>query len=209
MLDLKPQVPATGTTTVFIAGSITIRHLPDEVQVRIMNILSLGYDIVVGDAYGADSAIQQFLADHGATAVTVYCSGDQPRNNVGDWPVHPVTTYHAKRSRAWFTAKDVAMAQAADLGLMVWDGTSTGTLSNVIELLARKRNSLVFMSTDRQFHRILSVGDLQTLVARMANSARATADTKIDLSSRIRNLQSRAASPTLAPADRDSPVVAS
>ncbi|WP_187364325.1 hypothetical protein [Massilia genomosp. 1] len=179
-------------TTIFIAGSIKIKHLHDEVQVRIMNILSMNYEVIVGDADGADSAIQQFLFDQGATKVTVYCSGDRPRNNIGGWLVHQVATYHAKRSRAWFTAKDVAMAQAADLGLMVWDGMSTGTLSNIIELLARKRNSLVFTNMDRQFHRILCVDDLQALVARMAIAARAKADTNIDLSSRIEHLLSRA-----------------
>ncbi|WP_187367244.1 hypothetical protein [Massilia mucilaginosa] len=178
-------------TTIFIAGSIKIKHLHDEVQARIMNILAMQYDVVVGDAGGADSAIQQFLSDQGAARVMVYCSGEHPRNNIGRWPVHQVATYHAKRSRAWFTAKDVAMAQAADLGLMVWDGISTGTLSNVVELLARKRNSLVFTNTDRQFHRILSVDDLQALVARMAVAARAKADTSIDLSARIQSLQSR------------------
>ncbi|WP_223164533.1 hypothetical protein [Massilia rubra] len=157
-----------------------------------MNILSMNYEVIVGDADGADSAIQQFLSDQGAIRVTVYCSGERPRNNIGGWPVHQVATYHAKRSRAWFTAKDVAMAQAADLGLMVWDGMSTGTLSNIIELLARKRNSLVFTNLDRQFHRILCVDDLQALVARMAIAARAKADTKIDLSSRIAHLLSRA-----------------
>ncbi|WP_243489227.1 hypothetical protein [Massilia violaceinigra] len=206
-------------TTVLIAGSIKIKHLPDEVQARIVNILSLHYDVVVGDAGGADSAVQQFLADQGAARVTVYCSGERPRNNIGGWPVHQVTSYHAKRSRAWFTAKDVAMAQAADLGLMVWDGVSTGTLSNVVELLARKRNSLVFTNTDRQFHRILSVEHLQALVASMAVAARAKADTRIDLSARIEGLQSRAMQdrilaqraaqadlPTLMPAAFDSAV---
>lgn len=180
-------------TTVMIAGSIRIKQLHDEVKARITNILSMDYDVLVGDADGADSAVQQFLCEQGAARVTVYCSGERPRNNLGGWPVQEVTTYHTKRSRAWYAAKDVAMAQAADLGLMVWDGISTGTLSNIIELVARKRNSLVFTISDRQFHRILSVGDLQTLVARMAMAARAKADTKIALSSRIESLESRAA----------------
>jgi hypothetical protein len=197
-------------TTVFIAGSIKIRHLHDAVQVRIMNILSMDYDIVVGDADGADTAIQRFLSDQGASKVTIYCSGERPRNNIGGWPVQQVATYHPKRSRAWFTAKDVAMAHVADLGLMVWDGMSTGTLSNVIELLARKRNSLVFIDTVRQFHRILSVSDLQALVTRMASAARAKADTKIDLYSRIEHLQSRAVQDdilTLRAARQDSPML--
>ncbi|MDQ1817488.1 hypothetical protein RBA41_29700 [Massilia sp. CCM 9210] len=179
-------------TTVFISGSIKIRHVHTDVQVRIMNILSMEYDVIVGDADGADSAIQQFLFDRGARKVTVYCTGDKPRNNIGGWPVRHVTSYHPKGSRAYFSAKDVAMAAAADLGLMVWDCMSTGTLSNVIELLGRGRKSLVFHNEEKQFHKILSVGDLQMLIGRMADAARLKADTKIDLVSRVAHLQSRA-----------------
>lgn len=55
-----------------------------------------------------------------------------------------VNTSHAAGTRAFFTAKDLKMAEEADYGLMVWDTKSTGTLSNVIELLKRK-NALLFL----------------------------------------------------------------
>lgn len=59
---------------------------------------------------------------------------------MGHWPVQRVETSHSPGSRAFFTAKDIRMAELADIGLMVWDTKSTGTLSNVIELLARRKN---------------------------------------------------------------------
>ena len=43
------------------------------------------------------------------------------------------------------------MAEAADYGLMIWDAKSTGTLSNVIELLSRKKKSLVFVNKEKEF----------------------------------------------------------
>ena len=45
-------------TTVFIAGSIKIKHLDRKFKERIGKIIASGIDLVVGDADGADTAIQ-------------------------------------------------------------------------------------------------------------------------------------------------------
>lgn len=178
-------------TTVFIAGSITIKKLDTLVQISLMNIIELGHAVIVGDADGADTAIQQFLQESGTTNVTVYYVGSKPRNNLGGWPVNNIDTYHKPGSRAYFTAKDLEMAKDADVGLMVWDGKSTGTLSNVIELLTRKCNSKVFINKKKIFHKVVSAADLEALVAFMDDSARLKADTKIGLFDRIAALKSR------------------
>ena len=101
-------------TTVFIAGSIKIKHLDRKFKERIDKIIASGFDVVVGDADGADTAIQTYLFEQGSSHTTVYCSGPRPRNNVGRWPIHSVTSDLAPGSRAYFTAKDLAMAEAAD-----------------------------------------------------------------------------------------------
>lgn len=178
-------------TTVFIAGSITIKKLNPMAQVSLVNIIELGHQVIVGDADGADTAIQQFLHESGAINVTVYCVGGQPRNNLGGWPVINVATYHKPGSRAYFTAKDIEMAKDADVGLMIWDGKSTGTLSNVIELLTRKCNSKVFINKEKVFHKVVKVADLETLVGYMADASRLKADTKIGLLEKIATLRSR------------------
>jgi len=131
-------------TTVFIAGSMNIKHLHPKVKERIENIVTSEFDVVVGDADGADTSIQQCLLALGGSRTKVYCSGSVPRNNVGKWSVRVVETKHEVGSRAFFTAKDLLMADVADYGLMVWDAKSTGTLSNVIELLARKKKICSF-----------------------------------------------------------------
>jgi len=179
-------------TTVFIAGSMNIRHLDPMVQERIMNVIAQEYDVVVGDADGVDAAIQRFLLDNGARYAKVYCSGKNPRNNIGDWPVHSITSYHKPGSRAFFTAKDVEMASIADFGLMIWDAKSTGTLSNVIELLARAKNSLVFVDKGKSFHKVVRVEDLEALIEHMSEVARRQADAKIGLMDKIAQLRSRA-----------------
>lgn len=177
--------------TVFIAGSMTIKNIDHKVRERIVNILELDFDVVVGDADGVDASIQRLLSEYGASKATVYCTGERPRNNVADWPVHCVTTYHAKGSRAYFTAKDVEMAKDADYGLMIWDTKSPGTLSNVIELLTRKKNSVVFVNKTKEFRKVVDVSGLEALVELMSHDAKMKADTKIGLQERIAELRSR------------------
>lgn len=177
-------------TTVFIAGSITIKHLDLKVQERIMNIVHQDFDVVVGDADGVDTSIQQFLLDANYPRVTVFCTGDTPRNNIGSWAVHQVKTYHKPGSRAYFTAKDLAMAEAADSGLMIWDTKSTGTLSNVIELLSRKKFSWAFINKLKTFHAVKNVDALEGLLDHMPPPARLKADRKIGLTEKLSALRS-------------------
>lgn len=171
--------------TVFIAGSMNIRKLDAMVKQRIDNIVSSGLDIVVGDADGADASIQEYLFCKGASKTTVFCSGDEPRNNVGAWPIHAVATSHAPGSRAFFTAKDLKMAQMADFGLMVWDAKSTGTLSNVIELLQRKKKCVVFVNKEKAFRNVGDVEQLEQLLQSMSEGARRKAEEKIRLCSKL------------------------
>jgi len=173
------------TTTVFIAGSMNIKHLDPKVKERIDKLATSEFEVVVGDADGADSSIQFHLFNLGKVKTTVYCSGTRPRNNVGEWPVRTVETKHAAGSRAFFTAKDLLMAEVADFGLMIWDSKSTGTLSNVIELLCRKKTSVVFVNKDKVFKNVGNVEQLEALVSCMSEYAKRKADEKIGLFDRI------------------------
>jgi hypothetical protein len=172
-------------TTVFIAGSLSIRRLHAHFLERIDKIVGSGFDVVVGVDDGADASIQQALVDRSAASVTVYCSGSRPRNNLGDWTVRQVETEAEPGSRAFFTAKDVEMAKVADYGLMMWDSKSTGTLSNVIELLKRGCTSRVFVNKEKRFVTVSDPGTLSALVGLMSQGARHKAEQKIALSRRI------------------------
>ena len=176
-------------TKVFIAGSMNIKQLDAKVKERIDNIVAQDFEVVVGDADGVDTSIQQYLVNHGMTKAVVFCSGEQARNNVGHWPVQCVDTNHSQGTRAFFTAKDVRMADVADIGLMIWDTKSTGTLNNVIELLTRKKKSVVFVNKERTFKNIGSVEQLEELLAYMSEHAKRKADEKIRLFSRIEALK--------------------
>lgn len=176
-------------TTVFVAGSITIKKLDPLVVERLKKIVDQQFDVVVGDATGVDSSVQQELLLMGCNSATVFSSSLKPRNNLGSWPVNVVNTDHAPGTRAFFTAKDIKMAETADYGLMVWDAKSPGTLSNVIELLSRKKNSVVFINKTKEFIVIKNPMDIDKLISCMAASAREKVEEKIKLSERLARLK--------------------
>lgn len=179
-------------TTVFIAGSIAIKKLHPHFKERLLNIVKSEFDIVLGDADGADTSIQQALYELGAEKVTVYCTGSRPRNNIGSWIVQKITTDAEPGTRKFFTAKDLEMASVADFGLMVWDTKSTGTLSNVLELLRLGHKSVVFINKNKEFINVCSPSDVDILIDTMSDAARYKAEDKINLTKKVvelRNVQ--------------------
>ena len=56
--------------TIFIGGSREISRPPLEVEERLNNIISSGHQVIVGDANGADKAVQKHLSDRGYRNVT-------------------------------------------------------------------------------------------------------------------------------------------
>lgn len=173
---------------VFIAGSIKIKRLDQSFVERIRNIVSDEFEIVVGDANGADTSVQNELLKQSAERVTVYCSGNSPRNNVGGWKVKSVHSLAEPGTRAFFTAKDKVMAQDADYGLMLWDSASAGTLSNVLELVKGGKKCVVFVNKNKTFLNVKEPEDLNELVGVMSDGARREAEKKIGLSRKISEL---------------------
>ncbi|MDX8355305.1 hypothetical protein [Cognatiyoonia sp. IB215182] len=174
--------------TVFIAGSIKIKNIDPAFVDRIKNIVRKNMAVVVGDANGADTSIQRELVAQSADYVTVYCTGEKPRNNVGHWRVRQVSSSAEPGTRAYFTEKDLKMAEAADFGLMLWDGASTGTLSNVIELLQQGKKSVVFVNRDKRFIEVKAPTDIHELVSAMSVGAKRLAEQKIGLHGKISKL---------------------
>ena len=183
------MVTEAETETVFIAGSIAISRLDQRVKDRISKAVEAGLNVAVGDADGADTSIQEHLLSISAQHVTVYCSGDTPRNTVGDWTVEHVYPDAEPGTRSYFTAKDLKMAAAADYGLMIWDAKSTGTLSNVIELLKNKKTSVVFVNKLKTFVNVKDSQGLEALLENMSDVAKAKAERKMGLSSKVADLK--------------------
>ena len=108
--------------TVFIGGSRHISRLPEEAKERLQNIVSGKHQIIVGDAKGADTAVQKHLHSISYSSVVVYCSGEKCRNNVGHWKTRKIDAPEKQTGFGFYAIKDREMAHEADFGYMIWDG---------------------------------------------------------------------------------------
>src|SRR5204862_1695045 len=126
-LDSHSEEPVM---TLFIGGSRAVSRLNDDLRARLDDFIKRGSKILVGDASGADKAVQQYLSEQSYSQVVVYCM-DRCRNNLGGWPTKQISLPGAARDFAYYAAKDLAMANDAKCGMMLWDGESKGTLNNV------------------------------------------------------------------------------
>ena len=104
-------------TTVFLSGSRHLSKLNDAIKTRIDNMIEKSFRIFVGDANGADKAMQKFLSDAHYPNVVVFCAGENCRNNIGEWDVTQVPVNPKLKGRDFYTAKDKEMATKADYGV--------------------------------------------------------------------------------------------
>ena len=115
---------------VFISGSISIKSLKDDITV-IEQIVEAGDTILIGDAFGVDRAVQQYLAEQNYRSVIVYFSGEKLRNNIGNWQTKQIPNPENLTGRNQYQLKDKAMADDCDSAVMFWDCKSKGTKQNM------------------------------------------------------------------------------
>lgn len=150
---------------VFIGGSRKISRLSNDVLHRLDRIVEKQLPVLIGDASGADKAVQRYFDERGYGSVEVFCSDQTPRNNVGNWPVRMIRPSHATRDFDYYATKDRLMAKEATVGLMIWDGESRGTLLNVLRLLTQDKKVVVYVSPRRTFIDVRTHQDFERLVA--------------------------------------------
>lgn len=123
------------STFVFISGSRSIKTLPAEALESLEAIMAQGFTVLVGDCFGVDTLVQNYLADRHYLNVIVCHIGTRPRNNRG------FKTHQVAGTRQ--TDKDVYMGQKANYGLAIWDGVSPGTAKNI----ARVKTKVIDVSS--------------------------------------------------------------
>ena len=131
-------------TTVFVGGSRAISQLPKRVLERLETMMERGHAIVVGDANGIDKSLQRIFHRAQYPAVSVYCSGPIPRNNLGGWPIRSIEVDPRQKGFQFHAVKDREMALVADFGFMIWDGKSPGTLLNILRLIKAGKMAVLF-----------------------------------------------------------------
>lgn len=155
---------------VFIGGSRAVSKLNPVIRTRLDDLIRRGCSILIGDANGADKALQQYFADQHYPNVEVFCM-KECRNNVGAWPIRSIRPPNHRKDFSYYAAKDAVMAQEAGCGVMFWDGKSKGTLQNLLNLVAAGKKTLVYFVPSKDFYVLTTEQDLQSLLARCDKSS--------------------------------------
>jgi hypothetical protein len=174
-------------TTVFLSGSRSISRLASTVRERLDNIISKDLAVVVGDANGADKAMQKYLAEKHYRDVTVFHVGAVPRNNVGNWPTKYVETESYLKGWEYYANKDKQMAKSADFGMVLWDGESAGSIHNVFELLSHHKKIVIFFAPAKEFVNANETRDALELLHRAAPDVAKNISNKLHLSKYVSN----------------------
>ncbi len=110
---------------VFISGSIAIKKIPTSIEKSINKIIETGMEILVGDAEGIDTMVQNYCKRLNYYNVTVYSIYASPRYMVSDFrKKYIIPRSDSKKERELQQEKDAAMTTASDYSLVIWDGKS-------------------------------------------------------------------------------------
>ncbi len=176
---------------VFFGGSRRLGKLSRAVKERAHNIMSNGYVVLIGDANGADRAMQGYLAEKSYPHVLVFCAGNDCRNNIGGWETRRVFADRSQKDFQYYAIRDEKMSEEADYGFMVWDGASKGTLNNIINMLDQAKLVLVYFSPKRKFLTLRSNRDLADMLSMCEGEAIRRFEKSLKLRQRVRPQQSR------------------
>lgn len=150
--------------SIFIAGPREIRKLDNKVLLILKSFEEKSFRINVGDANGVDKLIQTFYHNLNYDNVFVFASNGKARNNLGNWEVIKVEVDKSVKGFEFYVQKNKAMAEKCDLGLMIWNGKSKGTLNNIINLRKKNKPIVLFLTTSKEFFQINSDCDFLNII---------------------------------------------
>lgn len=139
--------------SVFVSGSISIKDIPSKIIQSIETIESKNFTVLVGDAPGVDALVQDKLARDGYKNVLVYTVCKKPRNCLSDhFHIVNVPVDHGiKSQRKRQEEKDRCMTEAADYGLVLWNGKSRGSFNNIIRCIQLGKTAKVYLAPEDRF----------------------------------------------------------
>lgn len=136
---------------VFISGSRGFTYLPKDFKESIEWLVELkSYEFLVGDCAGIDLLVQQLLYSMHCKDVTVYCSGNCPRNFNGSvaWRINrlgfPKPEVNGGGLVAYYALKDIRMSRDCDKALVLWNGSSRATKNNIDRLKEMGKKVVLF-----------------------------------------------------------------
>lgn len=149
---------------VFIAGSREIKQLDEKICIKLNSICEKKFQIIIGDAFGIDSCVQNYLNQKKYKDVKVYASNGFARNNLGNWKVENVKVENNIKGFEFYAQKDLEMAKQSDIGFMIWNGRSRGTFNNIVNLLNLNKEVILYYITNNKYYDIKNFGNLETFL---------------------------------------------
>ena len=92
--------------------------------------------------------------------VKIFASNGIARNNYGNWPIEQVNVDSKIRGFDFYVQKDLEMVKKADIGFMIWNGESKGTLNNMINLLNLEKEVILYYVSYKKFYHIKNISEL-------------------------------------------------
>ncbi len=138
---------------VFISGSISIKKLPKEVKKSIDKIIQNNFEILVGDASGIDTLVQEYCLLQNYFNVTIYSISILPRYKASEnfKTKYIEVTNSIKKERERQQEKDKAMSMDSEFTFAIWDGKSKGTYDNILRGLKNNKKIKVYLSKSDLF----------------------------------------------------------
>lgn len=128
------------------------KELPQKVTNKIDGYIKKNEKIIVGDAPGVDSMVQDYLFSKKYKNVDIYCTGKDVRKNSDserklNWKVKKIDGgKFTVGSKEWHEAKDIAMSKVATKGLAIIleNGGASATRKNIDRLIADQKDISIF-----------------------------------------------------------------
>lgn len=131
---------------VFISGSISIKELNSGIIESLENIISKNYKVLIGDAPGTDTLIQDFFSKSNYINVEIYSIFSSPRYtaNKNFLSKYINVSSEIKNERERQTYKDEAMSNDSDFSFVIWDGKSKGSFANIKRAIENNKKLKVY-----------------------------------------------------------------
>lgn len=157
---LNRKLSVTSKDKIFISGTSKMQSradgfyrkvIPKVIRNQIDDIRRANARILVGDAPGFDSMVQDYLAANGYRKVDIYVTGDEVRKNADPdgtlgWKIHHINGRgYEKGSTEWHAEKDKAMTRDSTQSLaVVIENGASATRRNIQRSMASGKNTLTF-----------------------------------------------------------------
>ena len=148
---------------VFIGGPLKIKTLKPDVISKLNSIIKKKYKVLIGDDNGIDKTIQNYFLNRKYENVEIF-SVNEFRNNLGGWKSNIIKVETKVKNREYYAIKDRKMAEIADVGFMIWNKKSQGTLNNILNLLILEKKVCLFIHQESKLVLLKEIKDLESIV---------------------------------------------